>query len=221
MSLHVNPESAAIKQRFALTLEYLKQSDLAKMMIEELEASGRRIEVYISRAGDDRYSPPSTDQGGGTVHWNYTKTLKTAKEVANRPHKVPSHGAAAPLNAPPTHLTRPGIIWGRREAASMEGYMSPALALMHELGHAYQWLTMRDVERVPHAEADSRWGGAPDAAARVVMENLNVNAVENTVAMELRAKGFAEGIRWHYGDHVGKTEDTEETFPGYLSKVSE
>ncbi|NBF02536.1 hypothetical protein GV819_09555 [Pseudomonas sp. Fl5BN2] len=60
---------------------------------------------------------------------------------------------------------------------------------MHELGHACQFLTNKVEFR-------------RQLAARNILEveNINVNAIENTVAKELMEKNNKEGLRWDYLD---------------------
>ncbi|PUA46361.1 hypothetical protein C5U62_06435 [Pseudomonas protegens] len=60
---------------------------------------------------------------------------------------------------------------------------------MHELGHACQFLTNKAEFRQQLANKNI-----------LEVENINVNAIENTVAKELTAKNNKEGLRWDYLD---------------------
>jgi hypothetical protein len=93
------------KQKFNSAIQYLKSSsELAKMLIEELEGCPKTVEVIVRNddSGNDWRGPKMfQSNSGGTVHW-YPDRVKTKENL------------------------------------------SAELALMHELGHAYQFLSHED-----------------------------------------------------------------------------
>ena len=61
------------------------------------------------------------------------------------------------------------------------------VALLHEMGHAYQYHSDKSLYR---AALKSKESAEP-------IED-NVVAIENVVILELRERGCSEGIRWDY-----------------------
>ncbi|MDC5853905.1 M91 family zinc metallopeptidase [Vibrio europaeus] len=68
--------------------------------------------------------------------------------------------------------------------------MSPPLLLMHEMGHACQYMSGQKGEMLEGLTLERR----------NLLENIDVSAIENTVANELREKGCPEGVRENYED---------------------
>lgn len=84
-----------------------------------------------------------------------------------------------------------GLISAR--AAQQCTFQSPAIALLHEIGHAVQWIT-KTSWYVSHV--NTAMGGGKDAtAAKLEVENDNIESNETPVAQEL-----GEGTRANYND---------------------
>ena len=71
---------------------------------------------------------------------------------------------------------------------------SAAVALMHEMGHALQYLSNPTEFRALFRKPD----GSPNTLGKMQVEDINTAAVEQTVILELRQAGCDEGIRWDY-----------------------
>jgi hypothetical protein len=210
--LSTNPSSAQYAGLFSETLVYLKQSDLADFIISQLEAAKTVITVEIGgHVQKNGYLP---GKGlGGTVKWNPFKQVRTKNEIA---HRRSAGSYTKKLGAEPTHVAEQQGAKGQK--LDLGGVLSPAMLLMHELGHAYQ--------RLAEPEGFKEGVGKGRKGVREI-ENLNVNAIENTVALELRAAGKPEGVRWRYQDiqGVGWFQDKQDAyeavpgpFPGWASK---
>jgi hypothetical protein len=78
-------------------------------------------------------------------------------------------------------------------------YQSPAIALLHEMGHAVQWIkkTSWYISQVTAAMG----GGQGAQAAKLAVENDNIDTHETPVARELK-----EGIRKDYNDALAGSE---------------
>lgn len=186
--------------QFKSAIAYLKQSDLAAFIIGEIEADPRTIKVEIS---EDPKWKNAFRHADATVKWNPTYGLETTFTPRGRAQDL--HG---------------------RDTEDLSGILSASMLLLHEIGHAYQWMgdkagyegqiaamqeQLRSGRNLPkkgfftskkthhkqklQAMKDRGW---------MILEETNVAALENTVAMELREKGCDEGIRWWYADNVGK-----------------
>jgi alpha-glucuronidase len=195
------PKSYA--ELFEQTLTYLRQSDLAAFIIDQLEESPAPINVEIGGHVQKNGYRPGEDLGG-TIRWNPYKRVHTKEEEG---HRKSAGSYQKKLAAVPAHL---------QDEDSMAGALSPAMLLMHEMGHAYQRLS-NDAEFRTMVQRGKK--GVKE------IENLNVNAIENTVAQELRDKGILEGVRWRYQDIKGvgwfkdkakAYEVVEEPFPGWF-----
>lgn len=141
------------------------------------------------------------------VRWNPTYKLQTTYKQRDPKH---TYGA---------------------QTEDLSGFLSSSLLLMHEFGHAYQLLSdptgynkqMKDFgkalkkgtkEQKKAAKASGQKVSDQEAMAaakeklkddgKIVLEETNVVAVENTVAMELRGKKCPEGLRWWYADNAKK-----------------
>ena len=150
---------------------YLEQSDLASFIIEELEAIDELLTIEVSTSSDDGWAPPDDDDddSAGTIEWNVTQTLDVVDKKDDRPD----------------------VNWTSKIDADVVATISPALALIHELGHAMQFMTNKQAFRDRLANLD-------DEDVLLDIENTNVNTIENTVALELIEKGNHEGVRWDY-----------------------
>ena len=150
------------RSKFNTAIQYLKSnSELAKMLIEELEVCSKTIEVVIiSGEGGNGWRGPKMLQSnsGGMVTWYSDRQ----KAVGNR---------------------------------------SAALALMHELGHAYQFLSHKDwLETVMKGRYGKLWrpwrGDAvaermkdPVIAAKI--DDPNIELIETEVAKQLNKSNNA------------------------------
>jgi hypothetical protein len=199
-------------QLFGETLDYLKQSDLAAFIIDQLAETPATITVVIGGHVEKNTYMPGEDLGG-TIRWNPFRQVRTKNEIA---HRRSAGSYDRKLRAEPDHLA---YAWDAQgDSLNLAGELSPAMLLMHEMGHAYQRLS-------DHAGFRAAIRSGKQGVARI--ENVNVNAIENTVALELRAQGCPEGVRWRYGDiqGVGWFQDKRRAyqtvagpFPGWASK---
>jgi hypothetical protein len=187
---------------FEQTLGYLRQSNLAQFIIDQLEESPATINVVIGGHVQKNGYQPGRDLGG-TIRWNPYKRVQTESEES---HRRSADSYQKKLAAVPAHLADQG---------SLAGALSPAMLLMHEMGHAYQRLSN---------EGEFRAMVQRGKKGVKQIEALNVNAIENTVVLELRAQGILEGVRWRYQDIRGvglfknkanAYEAVEEPFPGW------
>ncbi len=90
-----------------------------------------------------------------------------------------------------------GLISAR--AGAQCTYQSPALALLHEIGHGVQWIEKRAWYV---SKANAAQGG--DDNAKLELENDNINTHETPVAQEL-----GEGVRKDYNDALASAELAE------------
>ena len=156
---------------FDLAETYLRQSDLAGFLIDELKRIDEVLTINVE-AGDpinngNTWAPPQ-DGSAGVVNWNIKRTLLATEKVADQPDATAFQKFLAKFTS------------------DKQETMSPALLLMHEMGHACQYMSGNE-------------GDMFNATVNEI-ENINVNAIENTVAKELQAAGNIEGIRWRYRD---------------------
>jgi hypothetical protein len=207
--LSTNPSSAQYAGLFSETLAYLKQSDFADFIISQLDAAEAVITVEIGTHVQKNGYRHGRDLGG-TVRWNPFKQVRTRDEIA---HRRSADSYKKKLRAEPQHLA--SQLDARGKKADLGGVLSPAMLLMHELGHAYQ--------RLAEPQGFQAAVGKGKKGVREI-ENVNVNAIENTVVLELRAKQCLEGVRWRYQDikGVGWGKDKQDAyeavlgpFPGY------
>jgi hypothetical protein len=166
---------------------YLRQSDLAAFLWDELKRVPEVLTINVHHAAPgvigNTWTPPALGVVGsaGSVTWNVNRTL-TATEVVS---------------------DKPGLTTFQKVLAAFtpdkQQVMSPALLLMHEMGHAFQFLSDQVVQEQGNSFRQRLTAVINgDKALRTEIENINVNAIENTVANELTAKGSPEGIRWTY-----------------------
>ncbi len=166
---------------------YLRQSDLASFLWNELQRVPETLTIHVHHAGSkvigNTWAPPAVGavNSAGNITWNVNRTL-TATEVVG---------------------DEPGLTtWQKFLAAftpDKQALMSPAILLMHEMGHAYQFLSDQVVQEQGNSFQNRlNQALAGNKTVLLDLENINVNAIENTVANELSAKGSPEGIRWDY-----------------------
>ena len=163
---------------FNVAESYLRQSDLAAFLIDELKSIPEVLTIRI--CADDPRNVGNTwtrpeDDSAGTVRWNVKRTLIATEKVSKQPDA--------------THFEKFLALFEPDKQESM----SPALLLMHEMGHACQYMSGEKDEMFDRrGKSKTEW--------RLDIENINVSAIENTVANELKEKGNLEGIRWDYLD---------------------
>jgi hypothetical protein len=114
-----NMSNLVAKWRFNIAVEYLRHSDLASSIIEDLENATQLITVKVGTGFEDAWIPPGnvSVNSGGTIEWHPTSTLNTIDRPANRPKA-------------------PWVAGGRAH----RGVQSAALGLFHEMVHALQYL---------------------------------------------------------------------------------
>jgi hypothetical protein len=182
-------------------IAYLRQSALAASIIDGLHASNLRTGVRIVNAGGSEYIPPydarcQAVHTGGEIVWNASQQVPTYDMGPRNPHRDPNEGTR--VRAPWTREQGWGawvVEWVLGPRSRM-GSMSPAVALLHEMGHATQYAS--DPAGFRNLAADNL----------IELENINVQAIEATVIHELRAQGHPENARWDYqhgqfaGDHA-------------------
>ncbi len=172
------------RKHLSEAITYLKKSKLAKEILDDIESHKQIVTVKIGPGIEDHYEhPPQTHPvWAGTVFWDPEFSLGVVDRV------VHPHGTARP-NVP--WVPNRGV-WkccGKKMGTPVneDGVMSPKVCLMHELGHAYQYLSNPDEYREFFSEGKT-----------LDMEDINTAAIENTVVLELRQAGCNEGIRWDY-----------------------
>lgn len=166
------------EQEIQTARAYLSHSALADGILQELDDPQTPVvRIYVSRDHPSVYYMPGRgDPDGGIVWWNPTHESAVVDRTAHRPARA-DYGAAGPPRG------------------DLQERQTPAMDLIHELTHALQYLTetrrMRAIDR--------RWFFRERRRIRDT-EQTNVQAVEATVAMELKRAGFTEGVRWDYYD---------------------
>jgi hypothetical protein len=114
------------------------------------------------------------------IEWDHTLTLDVVDKAKSRP-QVPWVK---------DHTRRHGVLWLKKKRVDKVGTISAPMALMHELGHAHQYLT----DKAGYEEEMKKHSFIR------CLEDTNCAAIENTVCQELNARGGREGIRWGYHD---------------------
>ncbi|PRY75101.1 type III secretion system effector protein [Marivita geojedonensis] len=167
------------RTHFRDAVAYLRGSDMARSILEELSDLPERVMIKIGSDIEPKYRHPKADDGidGGIVEWNPDMSL----DVFDSPRERPN--AAWVRNK----KERYGLFWRKSRQIREYGTLSPAIALIHELGHAYQFFGDRDGYRQAMKTV-----GSPQ-------EDNVVGGIETVVITELRQLGHNEGIRWYYG----------------------
>ena len=75
MSFTLSPDTPANQKLFEATLGYLKQSDLAKFIIDQLAASESNIGVNLGGHIQKNKYGPDPKTLGGTIKWNPYKNM--------------------------------------------------------------------------------------------------------------------------------------------------
>ena len=151
---------------FNVATSYLRQSDMAGFIINQLQQATENITINVRRDGRSEYTAPAMKGPalGGTINWNMRGRVGTIDCADDRP----------------------AVQW-IPQGGDRNGILSVAMCLLHEMGHAYQYLSNKEEFRALIDEDNV-----------IEIENVNVNAIENTVALELTGIGCVEGIRWDY-----------------------
>ena len=138
------PNHEDAQKTFSIAIKYLRMSDLARLVIDQLAESKSRIVIEVDLQGTNLWDPSAFKIGNqaGIVRWNPR----------------------------------------RRTLLEYQQYGSAALALMHELGHAYQYLSEKTRAKLIVLSKEvlrtDRW----------LLKNLeltNTQAIELTVAHEI------------------------------------
>ncbi len=191
---NANLNGLQARQAFDEAMRYLKRSALAADIIADLESINDLLTVYVGKDPNPKKSnvyghPPEGEVGSaGTIYWDPAVTVGVKDKAMNRKGE----------------RVRPDVAWvgkaglwsccGRIFGTERDvlGAISAPVCLVHEMGHAMQFLSDKaEYRRIKKS------GGA-----RVDLEQINTQAIEQPIILELRAIGAAEGIRWHYLDTV-------------------
>ena len=163
------------EKKFHGALEYLRISDMAKFVVDSLEDAEEKITIVIAEDSENMYAHPKGKPG--------------------------SSGGIIVWN-PESGLrivNTKAYFWNKKQT------ISPFLALFHEMGHAYQYLSETEGYLKFKKEQKEK------KHERNILEDTNVAALENTVALELRSSKKWEGIRWKYEDLVPLTKKESES----------
>lgn len=169
------------RAKVAEAFDYLRASDLARGIIDGIANAPEIVTIKVGSGLADIYLYPKEGSGrtsGGLVEWDPDLTLDVIDKAKARP-QVPWVK---------DHTKRHGFLWLKKKRIDKPGTISAAMALMHELGHAHQYLTDKE-----GYEAEIQ----KNKLLRC-LEDTNCAAVENTICLELNARGGNEGIRWDY-----------------------
>lgn len=179
-------------------LVYLKQSKLAREIIEDLESSKKIITIMVEPGLVDRYEHPavaSDSPEAGTVFWDPGFSLTVIDKAKRRPDVS---------WVPQTKQKR--TIWnccGRRAPVDVNGELNPMVCLMHEFGHVLQYLSNPSEFRAWYRNADgSKKLDSEIVQGKDVLEQTNTAAIEQPVVLELRDAGCDLGVRWSYYDSL-------------------
>ncbi|MCK0148533.1 type III secretion system effector protein [Marivita sp. S6314] len=167
------------RSKYDAAIAYLRRSDMARSILDELQTVPEQIVIKIGPDIEPKYRHPKVDDGadGGIVEWNPDMSL----DVFDSPRERPSASWVR------NKRERYGLFWRKSRQIREYGTLSPAIALIHELGHAYQFFGDRAGYRSAMTKA-----GSPQ-------EDNVVGGIETVVITELRQLGHDEGIRWYYG----------------------
>ncbi len=200
------------KKEYGECLVYLSQSNMAKSIIDDLDDADECIGVTIVKnAGGSKYDPPyhsgcPNAYTGGLITWDVGQDVRTIDYAPNDSFVGEDKSEARP-NAPWTKESgwKERLVEKLFGARTRTGRLTLAVCLIHEMGHAVQYLS--DPTGFQHLEGSDL----------MELEKLNIQAVEVTVVQELRALGYNEGIRWSYGGQ-GRYNGTNH-WNNWLSKI--
>jgi hypothetical protein len=166
------------------------------------DPSGKHLEFRGESDDEDDYKKAvnylkdSTTAGNLIDYLTESKTHFVIQAEMNTMNKDKEHFAMAdefdPKNATIFWIPRGGKKW-QDTLKSPWQYMSPALLLAHEMGHARAWDQATDKDawaKIANSWTDETWKNSE--------ERRDVQEVENVIARELNAHGAKEGIRTWY-----------------------
>ncbi|NND60932.1 MAG: hypothetical protein HKN49_11765 [Gammaproteobacteria bacterium] len=211
------------QQRVRLAFSYLKRSELARFILEELE-NNADVCIDVDPMCEPFYAHPTssydTVTSGGTAVWNPNRSVQTTdsanwrgwdggdggdgKKTNPDAPWVPKHFERAQVTIQKHGLSKkisrlfnlsPTRTVTRRVRAKKFGTLSANMCLMHELGHAYQYAAY------PEEYQNIKTWTRKDHA-QTALETTNLQCVEIPIALELKALGADETPRWVYG-HTG------------------
>ncbi len=195
---------------------YLRQSDMAGFVLDNLAGLRERIQICVGKRGSytnlRKFKLPAISPGYinscGMSGWAIMNVYLFPKEGDPARHggTIMWHPEMSlPVIDKAEH--RPELPWvdqnlgPRRFFKLFKGKrrdklaaISPGVALIHEMGHAMQYFTCK--QQLVRGQDASTYR----SLASSEKESDNVAAIENTVVMELNAAGHDEGIRWEYLD---------------------
>jgi len=161
--------------------DYLRRSAMARMIIDGLGAQDKVITIQVGNNVEPKYRHPKIGEThGGIVEWNPGMALAVVDKATSK-----SGLQKTRPNVPwvDQNEERYGFLYLFKRRLDRVGQLSPAVALLHELGHAHQFFEDPTAYR---------------AARNETLEDTNVAAIENTVCLELNEAGGTEGLRWDY-----------------------
>src|SRR5687767_5563703 len=82
--IHPMPNSKAMAA-YAAATDYLKNSDLAKTIIGDLEGATENITIKIGTELENKYIHSKDNVSGGIVEWNPSATLDVIDKARYRP----------------------------------------------------------------------------------------------------------------------------------------
>jgi hypothetical protein len=209
--------TAQAKEKLEASLTYLRRSDLARQIIDELEQHADVCVDVDLECESMFYAHPEssydTTTSGGTVLWNPRMNLQTMDSANQRPNQpwVPqknervkttvqkrglSKFVSRKLNLSPTRTKR------ENRPVRRFGTLSTHMCLMHELGHALQYANYPAEFLQIKADARGMDACRGKMHEQSSLEETNLACVEIPIALELAALGYDETPRWIY-EHTG------------------
>jgi hypothetical protein len=175
---------------------YLVQSSAAAALIYFLEKDPKTIWVTCCRSGlannfmpEEKVTQFFGDLGGSVVLWNPGAFMTATDKLSSKPV---------------------GRLVRNVAEEEAEGEQSPAMGLIHEFGHARQyllknvWFMAKFNEAMSDTESDT---------ARNQLEDDNIRTVESVVARQL-----GEPVRWKYSDPTKMRKS--QAAPGYYMNIT-
>jgi len=191
---------------FTITLRYLSKSNLGDKIISSLVELEKDILFVVKFEAEERFN-------------------QISRSLYQFPKKV-THGNYRSKYKDVKRFKEGGILyWWSRDwtlTKSSGRWQTPAIALIHEMGHAYQYLIL-DLKNEMNSVRE------PEDPRYTRIENHNVKQHESVVASELNDAGFFEGVREDYldninirmdGDTLKKVKELEEHYDLLLADIS-
>lgn len=185
-----NLDGAEARRQFDNAIRYLKNSALAEDIITDLLTIQELLTIYVGTDSNPKrinvyaHPPRESRMSAGTIYWDPSVEVGVRDKVKNY------KGGRLRPDVPWVQKHGTWTCCGKRFGTErdQEGVISAPMCLMHEMGHAVQFLSDKEGYRAIKEGSGVR----PD------LEQLNTEAIEQPIILELRAKGMAEGIRWDY-----------------------